>query len=177
MTNQDPHRSITEGSAARDFSLLDQNGSEWRLGDQRGQVTVLLFYPQNETLVCTRQLCAVRDHWQDYLQTRANIVGVSPAATAEHLAFAEKYRLPITLLADEGRVVTRRFAAHRFLPVSTTRGIVIIDADGVVRRREIMLRAFRPDDSDLIAAIYAARADAFQTEYRVLQKRIRRIVF
>ena len=57
------------GSTAVDFSLVNDQNEEWRLSDHLGNVVVLLFYPQNETLVCTRQLCSVRDNWGKYLET------------------------------------------------------------------------------------------------------------
>ena len=56
---------------APDFSLPDGNGQQWRLSDQRGKVVVLLFYPGDETPVCTKQLCSVRDRWEDYTATGA----------------------------------------------------------------------------------------------------------
>jgi peroxiredoxin Q/BCP len=49
------------GSTAPDFSLSDGDNRTWRLSDQRGQVVVLLFYPGDETPICTRQMCSVRD--------------------------------------------------------------------------------------------------------------------
>lgn len=45
---------------APDFVLKTEKGENWRLSDYLGNVVALLFYPQNETLVCTRQLCSVR---------------------------------------------------------------------------------------------------------------------
>ncbi len=60
---------------APDFTLKDGNGDDWRLSDHRGKVVVLLFYPGDETPVCTRQMCSLRDRWDDYLATGAEVVG------------------------------------------------------------------------------------------------------
>lgn len=73
------------GEKAGDFVLKNQTGENWRLSDYLGQVVALLFYPKNETLVCTKQLCSVRDNWTDYLETKAVVVGISPATVEEHL--------------------------------------------------------------------------------------------
>jgi thioredoxin-dependent peroxiredoxin len=164
------------GQAATDFSLLSERGEEWRLSDHIGNVVVLLFYPQNETLVCTRQLCSVRDNWDKYLNTKAVIVGVSPAEPNEHWAFASGKKFPFSLLADPGRTVTKKFAKHSILPINLTRGIVVIDAKGVIRDRNIMLRAFRPKDDELISTIYAARGDALEAEYSRLRDRLKAFV-
>ena len=64
-------------SPAPDFSLPDGNGAQWRLSDHRGKVVVLLFYPGDETPICTAQLCSVRDRWEDYLATGAEVVGMA----------------------------------------------------------------------------------------------------
>jgi len=159
------------GCAAPDFALLAGDGHSWRLSDQLGRVVVLLFYPQNETLTCTRQLCSVRDHWENYLETRATVVGISPGTPAEHRIFAESRRLPIPLLADPDRQITGQYAKHWALPIGLTRAVVVIDARGIVRSRDIMLRAFRPSDAKIITNIYAARGDAFDDEYEQLKNR------
>ena len=65
------------GAVAPDFTLKDGNGDDWRLSDKRGKVVVLLFYPGDETPICTRQMCSVRDRWEDYSATGAEVVGVS----------------------------------------------------------------------------------------------------
>lgn len=167
---------VEVGNMAPDFVLTDSLNNEWRLSDQRGKVVVLLFYPQNETLMCTRQLCSVRDHWKDYLATKAVVVGISPATPEEHYAFAEKRNLPIPLLADEGRPITKLYAKHWLFPVNLTRAVVVIDAHGMIRNRDIMLRAFRPSDTGLIRDIYAARGDALNETFEALKERITEII-
>ena len=168
-------RGIRIGETAPDLSLTTDDGRQWRLSDQRGSVTVLLFYPQNETLVCTRQLCSVRDNWASYLETRATIVGISPGTPNEHREFSQSHHLPIPLLADPGREVTRLYAKHTVFPISWTRAVVVIDAKGIVRNRSVMLRAFRPADSRIITDIYAARGDELHETYDALKERFRSI--
>ena len=163
---------IEVGSPASDFVLKTDRNEDWRLSDHFGGVTVLLFYPQNETMVCTRQLCSVRDNWEDYLATKATIVGVSPGTPNEHQAFSNRKQLPIPLLADPDREVTRMYSQHWLFPISLTRAVVVIDANGIVRNNDIMLRAFRPSDNQLITDIYAARGDEFNEKYAVLRRRI-----
>lgn len=161
--------SIAEiGRPAPDFSLINHRGDEWRLSYHLGKVTVLLFYPQNETLVCSKQLCSVRDNWAKYLETKAAIVGISPGEVAEHVIFAHKYRLPLDLLADGGRRVTAIFGKHRFFPLALTRALVVIDAKGIVRTKEVFLRAFRPSDTEVIRHIYAARGDALHETFETI---------
>ncbi len=161
---------IKIGEKAPDFSLLDENENLWRLSDQIGRVTALLFYPKNETLVCTKQLCSLRDNWAEYLETRASVIGISPGTVQEHREFSEKYKLPLTLLFDDDRKITKLFAKHWIYPVQFTRGIVVIDAKGIVRTQKLMLRAFRPSDRSVITAIHAARADFLAENYNSLSR-------
>lgn len=170
----EPGRSelITIGSTAPDFTLKTDRNEDWRLSEHFDGVTVLLFYPQNETLVCTRQLCSVRDNWTNYLETKATIVAISPATPTEHQAFSRHLKLPIPLLADPDREITRIYGQHWLYPISFTRAVVVIDAKGVVRNRDIMLRAFRPSDAHLITDIYAARGDALRATRDALRVRI-----
>ncbi len=64
------------GDAAPDFTLPDGNGDRWSLSAHRGKVVVLLFYPGDETPACIRQMCSVRDRWEDYSSTGAEVVGI-----------------------------------------------------------------------------------------------------
>lgn len=161
------------GTSAPDFMLYTDEDRTWRLSDHDGKVRVLLFYPQNETLVCTKQLCSVRDNWQDYLETKAEIVGISPSTSQENREFSQQRQLPIPLLADPGRTVTTLFGEHWLFPVQLTRAIVVVDAQGTIRSRRVMLRAFRPSDADVITSIYAARGDVLQAKYQSLTSRVR----
>jgi peroxiredoxin Q/BCP len=156
------------GDKAPDFILKTEDKKEWRLSKQFGNVTALLFYPKNETLVCTRQMCSVRDNWANYLETKASIVAVSPGTTEEHRNFSRRHRLPLPILADADREITRLYGQHWLLPIQLTRAIVIVDAHGFVRHRQMMLRAFRPTDESVIASIYAARTDFLQEHFNHL---------
>ena len=142
---------------APDFTLEDGEGKTWRLSDQRGKVVVLLFYPGDETPVCTRQLCSVRDRWEDYAGTGADVVGISTDSVESHRKFTQHHELPLRLLADAGGKVSRLYGATSWLPNRAARAVVVIDRAGVVRTRKVQpLSLFRPKDDEVLAAIRAA---------------------
>lgn len=146
------------GARAPDFTLKDGHGAKWRLRDQRGKVTVLLFYPGDETPVCTRQMCSVRDRWEDYSGMGAEVVGISTDSVESHRQFAEHHGLPLRLLADEGGRVSKAYNAVSWLPNRSARAVFVIDARGIVRYRKIEpVSLFRPKDEEIIAAIRAAQ--------------------
>jgi thioredoxin-dependent peroxiredoxin len=147
-----------EGSAAPDFALPDGDGVTWRLSDQRGKVVVLLFYPGDETPICTRQMCSVRDRWEDYTATGAEVVGISTNSVESHKAFAEHHELPLRLLADADRKVADLYGANSIIPGKVARSVFVINAQGVITHRDVRpLGLFKPKDDDTIAAIRAAQ--------------------
>lgn len=145
---------------APDFTLKDGEGQEWKLSEQRGHVVVLLFYPGDETPVCTRQLCSVRDRWTDYVATGAEVVGISMNSVESHRKFTENRKLPLRLLSDADGAVTGLFDVRSWLPGRSARAVLVIDANGVIRHRKVEpLSLFRPNDDQIIAAIRAAQYD------------------
>ena len=161
----DTIRIANVGNAAPDFNLKNEKGEDWSLADKRGRVVALLFYPRDETLVCKKQMCSLRDHWTEYVDTGAEIVGISPGTIESHLRFAENHKIPIPLLADADHNVTKMYSHHWLMPSIVTRAIVVIDAKGIVRSRKVMLRAFRPTDKEVIVAIRYAQTDLMMEEW------------
>src|SRR5437016_7608685 len=126
------------GMPAPDFSLYDQKLQPWQLSANRGKVVALIFYPKDETMVCTKQFCALKSRWSDYVDTGATIIGISPDTSSSHVRFATKHKLPLPLLSDPGRKIARQYISHWLYPLSFIRGLVVIDAEGIVRHRELM---------------------------------------
>ena len=146
------------GTPAPDFTLKDGNGEEWRLSANRGKVVVLLFYPGDETPICTRQMCSVRDRWEDYSTTGAEVVGISTDSVESHQKFAEHHELPLRLLSDPSAEVANLYGARSLIPGKVARSVFVIDANGVMRYRDVRpLGLFRPKDDEVIKAIGEAK--------------------
>ena len=146
------------GAPAPDFTLKDDRGSDWQLSQQRGHVVVLLFYPGDETPVCTRQLCSLRDRWHDYAVTGAEVVGISTDSVESHRKFIEHHNLPLRLLSDAGRTVADTYGARSWIPGKVARSVFVIDAQGIIRYRDVRpIGLLRPKDDDIINAIRAAQ--------------------
>lgn len=144
---------------APDFTLKDGRGKNWKLSDSRGKTVVLLFYPGDDTPLCTKQLCSVRDNWSAYQATGAEVVGISMDSAESHDKFAQKYDLPLTLLSDDKGEVTAKYDVKSWLPGRSARAVVVIDKDGRIAYRKVEpLSLFRPKDDEVIAAIEKANA-------------------
>src|SRR3954451_11860450 len=107
---------MNAGENAPDFNLKDGEGVDWSLSNYKERTVVLLFYPGDNTPVCTAQLCSVRDHWSEYQATGAEVVGISTDSVESHGGFAEKHQLPLTLLADTDRKVSEMYDMKSWLP-------------------------------------------------------------
>ncbi|MEA2407129.1 MAG: thioredoxin-dependent peroxiredoxin [Thermoleophilaceae bacterium] len=121
------------GDPAPDFEL-DGTEGRFRLSDHLGERVVLLFYPGDNTPVCTRQFCSYRDNADDFDSLEATVVGISSQSVDSHEAFTAEHGLNVSLLADEGGAVAKAYGAHTPV-VGTKRAAVVIDEDGVVRHR------------------------------------------
>ncbi len=145
------------GDTAPDFSLTDLDGETWTLSDHSGKIVVLIFYPGDNTPVCTAQLCSVRDHWSEYQATGAEVVGISTDSISSHKDFSEKNNLTLRLLSDEKGEVVGKFDVKSWIPGRSSRAVVVIDKAGKIAYHKIQaISLFRPKDDDILKAIKQA---------------------
>src|SRR5919107_4590259 len=145
---------VSVGDPTPDFTLKDAEGRDWHLADHFGQTIVLLFYPGDETPVCTKQLCSVRDNWEAYAATGAEVVGISTDSVESHQKFTEHHNLPLRLLADTDGKIHKAYNASSWLPGRSARAVFVVDAEGIIRYRKVeTLSLFRPRDEEIIEAI------------------------
>jgi peroxiredoxin Q/BCP len=139
---------VEEGKPAPDFELTSDAGETIRLADLRGKRVVLYFYPRDDTPGCTRQACGIRDAWDAFRATGAEVFGISPDDEQSHAKFKQKHGLPFTLLADPGHEVTERygfwaqksFAGKKYMGVE--RSTVVVGVNGTVEK---VFRRVKPD--------------------------------
>jgi peroxiredoxin Q/BCP len=121
------------GEQAPDFELEGTDGP-FKLSDHRGERVVLLFYPGDNTMVCTKQFCSYRDRAGDFAGLDATVVGISSQDLASHEAFAAKHSLNVPLLADVDKQVARAYDAYS-ARLGVKRAVIVIDQGGIVRHR------------------------------------------
>ncbi|HEX4482789.1 MAG TPA: peroxiredoxin [Solirubrobacteraceae bacterium] len=121
------------GEPAPDFELPGTDGS-FHLSEHRGERIVLLFYPGDNTMVCTKQFCSYRDRADDFAALDATVVGISKQDLDSHKGFIEKNGLTVPLLADVDGKVASSYSAYSSR-LGTKRAVIVIDEQGVVRHR------------------------------------------
>jgi thioredoxin-dependent peroxiredoxin len=123
------------GDTAPDFELEGTDGT-FRLSDLRGERIVLLFYPGDETPVCTKQFCSYRDRADDLAGLDAVVVGISAQDVASHRSFRDHHDLNVPLLADVDRAVAKAYGVAA-PAIGTRRAVFVIDEEGIVRHRHV----------------------------------------
>ena len=127
-------RGIQAGDKAPDFTLTSQSGEQVRLQDRIGErVVVLYFYPKDNTSGCTAEACAFRDSHEAFSDAGAEVIGVSSDSADKHVAFADRHKLPFTLLSDQGGRVRKAYGVPAVLGLLPGRVTYVIDRSGTVR--------------------------------------------
>jgi thioredoxin-dependent peroxiredoxin len=119
------------GDTAPDFALLDHDDRQVRLSAELGdKPVVLVFFPRASTPGCTKQMCSLRDGWQD-LQGRVKVFGISYDRVPALHRFHEVQRLPFPLLSDAERNVAKLYGVNGAL--AAARVTFVIGTDGRIR--------------------------------------------
>jgi peroxiredoxin Q/BCP len=140
------------GDRAPDFSLPSNRGPvELKSLLAKGPV-LLVFYPGDDTPVCTKQLCDYRDHLGVFQKLGIQVVALNPQSEASHGKFAEKHRLPFPVAADTDGAVTRSYGARGLFGM-TKRALVLVGRDGKVAWRKTDFPLFYETTEDVRAAV------------------------
>ena len=86
---------------------------------------VVFFYPKADTPGCTRQACSLRDAYEDLTDRGVQVIGVSVDGAEAQKAFAEKFELPYTLLADPEAAVVEAFGVERRNGLATRQAFLV----------------------------------------------------
>jgi peroxiredoxin Q/BCP len=121
------------GEDAPDFELEGTHGA-FRLSEHRGEKVVLLFYPGDETSVCTKQFCSYRDNSEAFGALGVTAVGISGKDVDSKKSFTDNHELNVPLLADPDLSVAERYDAKSRLGMAK-RAVIIVDEDGKVAYR------------------------------------------
>jgi thioredoxin-dependent peroxiredoxin len=133
------------GDTAPDFTLRDQDGRPVSLKSLRGRNIVLVFYPANDTSICTQQLCEFRDSWGLVDSKDAVVFGVNPASGEKHAQFISKHDFPFSLLTDPGQKVGELYNTKGLMMKRT---VYLIGKSGKIR----YARRGKPVPQEVLAA-------------------------
>jgi peroxiredoxin Q/BCP len=104
-----PDLKLKEGDQAPSFNAETSGGGRVSLSDLAGKHVVLYFYPKDDTPGCTKEACAFRDAYRQFVDRGAIVLGVSTDPVRAHDKFITKYKLPFTLLADPEKKIVKDY--------------------------------------------------------------------
>ena len=148
-------KTVGVGDAAPDFTLPGTGGRSYLLAQLRGAPVVLVFYPGDNTPVCTKQLCSYNDELTQFAGLSAQVIGISAQDVASHEKFAAKHGFGFPLLSDVDKAVHRAYDVLGLMNLPR-RSVFVLDAQGVIRyaHRAVVGVTYRPV-KELVDAITA----------------------
>lgn len=137
---------LAPGTPAPAFSVTDGTGRRVSLDGLRGKPAVLIFYPGDDTTICTKQLCEIRDDWAAFKKLGAAVFGVNGQGSESHGKFSARYKFPFPLLVDTGWQMSRAYRAGWGI---VRRTVYVIGPDG----RIVYARRGKPSTTEILAAV------------------------
>ena len=128
-------KQLDVGDAAPDFTLPSTQGDVTLSQKLANGAVLLVFYPGDDTPVCTKQLCDYRDNLAVFGDLGVQVIALNPQSLSSHQNFAKKHALPFPVAADEGGQVTKLYGASGLFGM-TKRALVLVGKDGRVQWRK-----------------------------------------
>jgi len=148
---------VSVGDVAPDFSLPGTGGKTFSLSEYRGNTVVLVFYPGDDSPVCTKQLNSYNNELAEFSQVGAQVLAISAQDMDSHEKFSDKHGFGFPLLSDPDKAVAGAYGTVGPLGFPR-RSVFVIDPNGVVTyaHRAIAGLTYRPV-SELMEAVTQTR--------------------
>jgi len=140
------------GDPAPDFTRPSTQGEFVLSTALKKGAVLLVFYPGDDTPVCTKQLCDDRDNLDVFRDLGVQVIAINPQSESSHQKFADKHRFPFPVVADADKRVCREYGALNFLGMAK-RALVLIGRDGVIKWRRTDFPIFHQTAADVKAAV------------------------
>lgn len=129
-----------------------------RLGDLRGQVVVIAFYPKDRTSGCTAEMIKFRDDNARLFGKGVVVLPVSADSIASHVSWGSEMKFPFALVSDPSLTVASAYGSKMAGRPYANRSVFVIGKDGRVVYRELKFNALNEAAyTQLASAINAAR--------------------
>jgi len=137
------------------FTLPSTEEKNVSLSDFKNQKVLLVFYPGDDTPVCTKQLCSYADGFEEFKIKNVVILGINKDNLESHKKFKAKHNLPFPLLSDESGQVCKVYNANGLL--GTKRATFIIDENGIIIYEDYIFPFFFRDKGDILKILETKR--------------------
>lgn len=143
---------LNVGDKAPEVRVVTHLGDSLDMADlyAKGPVAIF-FYPRSFTGGCTKQVCNVRDNYDDLRAAGVTVVGVSTDSVDKQKAFIDEYSLPFILVADEEKTLGKAFQVDGFLGMAYKRQTFLV-VDGKVAWRDLSAKP-TSQSADILLAL------------------------
>lgn len=133
------------------FTLPSTEGIDLSLSDYEGQKVLLVFYPGDDTPVCTKQLCSYASGFEEFIDKNIQIIGINKDSVDSHKKFKKKHNFPFPLLSDTTGKVCSSYGANGLL--GTKRATYLINENGIIIYEDSIFPFFFRDKTEILNVI------------------------
>lgn len=126
------------GKTAENFVLKDQQGNVFELYKNLDKKVLLVFYPKDNTSVCSAQLTDYETNYDEFLKNNIKVIGINIESQESHASFCANKKISFPVLSDEDKKVSKFFNALNLLG-SNKRKLVLIDTNKKIIYEESVL--------------------------------------
>lgn len=120
------------GDTVDNFQLIDQFSNEFDLYSNLDKDVLIVFYPKDETAVCTRQLVDYSSNQEELDKYGIKIVGLNIDPVESHNSFCSNNKIDFPILSDNEKKVSKTFDALNILG-KNKRKLVLVGRDKKVK--------------------------------------------
>ena len=148
---------LVAGEMAPDFTLQSDRGTTHKLSHLRGRPVVLVFYPEDNSPVCSSQLVLYNEALHMFEEHDAQIMGISVDDHASHQSFARALNLRFPILSDDDPAgeIAKAFGVFSEHDKVAERALFVLDADGRIHWRYVAPRGVNPGANGILEALEA----------------------
>jgi peroxiredoxin len=146
---------LPSGTLAPDFNLPSVTGGQVSLVDFHGKPLVLVFYPEDNSPVCSSQLALYNQVLPLIQAYDASLAGISVNDPKTHRAFAERLNLSFPLLSDDLPLgaVAQEYGVFDQQTRTCGRALFVIDAQGTIRWSYLAPNDVNPGANGILDAL------------------------
>lgn len=137
------------GECVENFSLVDQHNNNFNLFDNLDKDILLVFYPKDNTPVCTKQLVDYSLNQAELQDYGIKIVGINIDTVDSHSSFCANNKIDFPILSDPEKIVSKRFEAISLLG-QNKRKLVLVGKNRIIKFEHSTLALHFVDTRHLI---------------------------
>jgi peroxiredoxin len=144
------------GQPAPDFTLPSTRGGKVTLSELKGTPVMLAFFPLAFSSTCTEEFCSMRDEYGAFDGRKVKVLPISVDHTYSLKAYVAKHNLPVEMLSDFHREVSKQYGVYMPERNYANRAYFLVDGEGILRWSHVEENpSHRRENSELLAAIDA----------------------